>query len=83
MSPDHRIITKQELLHKFEQEGWPERLALGVVSGKYARTELKLEHKTITIWFDGENFKCIHLQYSISVVIRQLLDDDGVTWAVP
>jgi len=80
---DYRSINKDELLRKFADEGWAERLAQSRED-----TPQKFGRKTLRVFRDDDgDVRCRKLEYGNplgrSEVIRQLLDDDGIMWYIP
>jgi hypothetical protein len=76
MAPlEYSITNKDDLLRRFVDEGWRERL----VQYRY-ETWQATKRKTIEKWWDGDDLRAFVLTYhnatGDSTVIRQLRDGD-------
>jgi hypothetical protein len=73
---EYRIIDKTALLHKYLDEGWPEKLA------PYPCTQWPCgRRKTGKKWANGTDIMALLFEYrntdgSINTVVRQLRDGD-------
>lgn len=73
---EYRSITKNELLRKYLDERWPEKLQEKVQSGVYQYHEYVYSTKTTKHWKHGNDFIVIVNEYiNGQVVVRQLRED--------
>ena len=74
---EYRIITKDQLLHKYLDGDWPKTL-----QEKYRLELHKSSRKITSIWLDGDEIIAIVNQYlGGATVVRQLRDGDVMYYA--
>ena len=81
---DHRIISKQDLLRKYQEDNWERRLAERTQSGRYEQTSWPCgNHKMGHKWVEGDEVICRRFDYDNGgMVIRELRDDDDIFWYI-